>query len=78
MVQGAFLHLEHDHYFVSADSGGTTMIDVMRFAAPFGPVGWLAERIGAGPYLARFLKRRAETLKRLAETDEWSRFLPPA
>jgi len=43
MTRGAFRFLEHDHLF-EPDSSGTTMTDVLRFAAPLGPVGWVAER----------------------------------
>lgn len=44
MLRGAFRHLRHDHYFEPVD-GGTLMRDVIEYAAPFGLLGRLAERL---------------------------------
>jgi ligand-binding SRPBCC domain-containing protein len=77
MVRGAFRHLEHDHSFESTSNGVTRMVDVVRFAAPFGPVGWLAERLVIGPHLRRFIQERGLTLKAMAESDGWRQFLSP-
>jgi ligand-binding SRPBCC domain-containing protein len=74
MVQGAFARFVHDHLFV-ATPGGTQMVDVVDYAAPGGPLGWLAERLFLTAYLTRFLQRRAQVLKRLAESEEWRRFI---
>jgi len=74
MVRGAFERLVHDHLFV-AKSGGTQMVDVLDYAAPWGPLGRLAERLFLTAYLARFLRQRAQVLKRLAESDDWRRFI---
>lgn len=43
------------------------MIDVVTFLAPFGPIGWLAEKLILAPHLTRFLKLRAKFLKTTAE-----------
>lgn len=43
------------------------MTDVLRFQAPLGPIGWLAERIVLGPHLRRFLVERGLALKAMAE-----------
>ena len=67
MTRGAFRSFEHDHHFVPTAAGRTDMVDVIRFAAPFGPVGWLAERLVLAGHLRRFLVRRGEALRRLAE-----------
>jgi ligand-binding SRPBCC domain-containing protein len=66
MTRGAFRFLEHDHFFDPKD-GGTVMTDVMSFRAPFGPLGWIAERVLLGPYLRRFLIDRGIALKAMAE-----------
>lgn len=66
MTKGAFRFLEHDHLFDPKD-GGTVMTDVMSFRAPFGPIGWIAERVLLGPHLRRFLISRGVALKNLAE-----------
>lgn len=66
MTRGAFRSLEHDHHFEPRD-GGTLMIDVVSFEAPFGPIGWLAERLLIAPHLRRFLIQRGNALKEMAE-----------
>jgi hypothetical protein len=45
MVRGAFESMEHDHLFEARADGSTDMVDVVRFAAPLGLVGWVAERV---------------------------------
>jgi ligand-binding SRPBCC domain-containing protein len=70
MVRGAFRFLEHDHYFEPAEGGGTNMIDVLRFSAPFGPIGWLTERMFLARHLRRFLETRGLALKAMAESRD--------
>lgn len=67
MVRGAFRSFEHDHHFDPAAGGATVMVDVVRFAAPLGPIGWVVERVILAAYLRRFLSRRAAALKAMAE-----------
>jgi ligand-binding SRPBCC domain-containing protein len=76
MLRGAFKYLRHDHFFDAAD-GGTVMRDVFEFAAPLGPLGRLAERIFLTSYMRQFLEARNRELKGVAESAEWSRFIPP-
>lgn len=66
MTRGAFRFLEHDHFF-EPEGDGTLMIDVMRFQAPLGPLGWIAERILLAPHLREFLTTRGLALKAMAE-----------
>ena len=70
MVRGAFQHLEHDHFFEPDGAGGTRMVDVLRFTAPFVPVGWLVERVLLGPHLAQFLRKRNDVLREIAESGD--------
>ena len=70
MVRGAFQHLEHDHFFEPDGAAGTRMVDVLRFSAPFGPVGWLVERVLLGPHLAQFLRKRNDALREIAESSD--------
>lgn len=77
---GAFVGFDHDHIFekiASHDSeNATRMIDVFDFRAPFGPFGRLAERLYLDGYMRRLLIERGEILKRVAEGEEWRRYLP--
>jgi len=68
MIRGAFKSLEHDHHFDQSDDGATIMHDVVRFDAPFGPLGWLAERLILAGHLRRFLRQRGLALKAMAES----------
>jgi ligand-binding SRPBCC domain-containing protein len=70
MVRGAFKFLEHDHHFEPNANGETIMIDTLRFQAPFGPLGWLAERLLLAGHLRRFLKQRGLALKKMAESEQ--------
>jgi ligand-binding SRPBCC domain-containing protein len=73
MIRGAFRSFEHDHFFAERD-GVTEMTDVLRFAAPVPVLGRVAEILLKG-YLRRFLRERNEVLKRVAEGEDWRRFL---
>ena len=77
MVRGAFAHVDHDHYFDTV-SGGALLRDVFEYRAPLGPLGALAERLFLSVYMRRFLSARLDSLKAIAESDRWSRFVPPA
>jgi ligand-binding SRPBCC domain-containing protein len=70
MVSGAFRYFAHDHHFAAMDDG-TRMRDEIQFSAPWGPLG----RVLAGRRLKRFLLERNAVIKRVAESDEWRRYL---
>lgn len=70
MVAGSFRHFEHDHHFAAMDDG-TRMRDEIRFTAPWGPLGQLLVR----KRLKAFLKERNAEIKRVAESEEWRRYL---
>ncbi len=63
-VNGPFRRFRHVHEF-SEDSHGTTMVDRIEFAAPFGPVGRVVERL----VLARYLRTLIETRNRHLTAD---------
>jgi ligand-binding SRPBCC domain-containing protein len=74
MVRGAFKLMIHDHVFETRD-GGTLMHDRFEFEAPLGLLGRLVEHLLLTRYMRRFLMRRNEVLKRMAEGQEWQAFL---
>ena len=74
MVKGAFQRLHHEHLFESRGEF-TTMIDHFDYEAPLGPLGRWAERLFLTNYLRGFLIERNETIKRVAERDEWMAFV---
>lgn len=76
MVRGAFARLDHDHYFTADGRGGTIMRDLFDFAAPWGTLGRMTERLILSGYLRRFLEARNREIKLIAESNAWSQFLP--
>jgi ligand-binding SRPBCC domain-containing protein len=70
MVRGAFRRFDHDHFFAACGEG-TEMRDVFDFESPLGPLGRLVDAVVLERYLWRFLERRNEEIKRVAESDAW-------
>jgi len=65
-LSGPFRRFRHVHAFVAAP-GGTRVIDDWVHEAPFGPVGWLADRLVLARHLRRLLIVRNAALKAEAE-----------
>lgn len=73
MVEGTLAQFEHHHHFASMDDG-TRMRDEVRFTAPAGLLGRLVEgRLRR--HVAALQKRRNATIKQVAESEEWHRYL---
>jgi ligand-binding SRPBCC domain-containing protein len=66
-VEGPFRTFRHRHTF-SAVADGTLMVDEWEHEAPFGPLGWLADRLVLASYMRRLLEIRNAAIKREAET----------
>lgn len=64
---GPFASWRHEHTFVSLDGGVTLMTDTVRYRAPFGLFGTVAERLVLSRYLPRLLRQRNEWLKATLE-----------
>ncbi len=77
MLQGAFKAMKHDHSF-EPRGDGTWMVDRFEFYAPLGALGRIAEGLFLMGYMRRFLVERNAILKRVAESDEWKRYLGEA
>ena len=74
MVEGSFARFEHEHHFAVMDDG-TRMRDEIRFTAPYGMLGQMAEKMVIRPHLIEMLKQRNALIKRAAESDEWRKYL---
>lgn len=74
MVEGSFALFEHEHHFAVMDDG-TRMRDEVRFAAPYGALGRVAEKTILRRHLLRLLKQRNAYIKRMAESDGWRKYL---
>jgi ligand-binding SRPBCC domain-containing protein len=65
-VRGPFQSFHHEHLFEPVDRG-TQMIDRIRFDAPLGLIGRLAERAVLATYLRQLIAVRGAYLKAEAE-----------
>src|SRR5271170_4308466 len=74
MIAGAFRHFEHDHHFAPMDDG-TRMRDELRFVLLWGLLGQLAAKMFVRNYLTELLTERNAVIKRVAESEEWRRYL---
>lgn len=74
MLRGAFRCFEHQHFF-EPTSNGTLMRDVFEYRSPWGLVGRLADVLFLERYMRTFLIMRNRTLKEVAESDFWRRYL---
>jgi ligand-binding SRPBCC domain-containing protein len=70
MISGPFRRMRHDHWF-EPRADGTLMRDEFDFASALPPFDALVLR----PHLSRFLIARNETIRRVAEREEWRRYL---
>jgi ligand-binding SRPBCC domain-containing protein len=66
MVSGAFKRFRHLHEFTS-QHGGTLMVDIFDYTSPLGMLGKIADRLFLKKYMSRFLQKRNEFIKKLAE-----------
>lgn len=60
-MKGPFKYLRHTHEF-RPDGDGTLMVDTVEFAAPFGPLGRLAEKLVLARYMENLIGKRNEFL----------------
>jgi hypothetical protein len=54
---------------------GTRMRDEIRFSAKWGPLGRLATKLFVRRRLKAFLMERNAVIKRVAESEEWRKYL---
>jgi ligand-binding SRPBCC domain-containing protein len=78
MITGRFRSFEHDHHFLLREDGSVLMYDEIRFSMKMRFGGDLAGHLLLAPHIRRVLRRRLKLLKRIAETDEWKRYLAVA
>ena len=76
MLRGMFKSFVHDHYCDATPEGHTLMRDELRFAAPLGPLGSIAETFVLRRYFIHFLEERNALIKQVAESpaELWSKY----
>ncbi len=66
MQRGAFRSFVHDHFF-ERDQGKTKMTESLRFSAPLGFLGRIAEKLILRRYLKHLLELRVATIREAVE-----------
>jgi len=74
MVSGAFKRFTHDHFFTQTNSG-TKIVDIFNYESPLGILGRIADTLFLEKYMRTMLTERNLTIKEVAESDKWRRFL---
>ncbi|HWB33345.1 MAG TPA: hypothetical protein VG714_09245 [Acidobacteriaceae bacterium] len=74
MAAGRFRTFAHGHEFEEVE-GGTRLVDTVRFSLPLGVAGWVAGRVPMTPHIRGLMRRRFALLKRIAESEEWRRYI---
>ncbi|MFL5353832.1 SRPBCC family protein [Archangium sp.] len=76
MVRGPFRRFDHDHFFAH-QGDATLMTDVFDFESPLGVAGRFVDWLILRRHMQAFLMARNETLRNVAQSDDWRRFLTP-
>jgi ligand-binding SRPBCC domain-containing protein len=77
LISGAFKRMVHNHEFLN-HLGGTLMIDHFEFQSPLSVFGTVFDWLFLTRHMRRFLLHRNSVLKKLAESQEWTRYLGPS
>jgi ligand-binding SRPBCC domain-containing protein len=77
MASGRFRTFRHDHEFTEMD-GYTLLKDIVRFNMHLGPVGKLVGKHILIPHIRGLIRKRFALIKRVAESEEWRKYLPPS
>ncbi len=68
-VSGPFALWQHDHWFTALSDGSTRLTDRFTYAAPFGPLGRLAERLWLDNRMRQLLEYMQTAEKQLLEAE---------
>lgn len=74
MERGRFKRFEHDHQFTQVGDH-TLMVDYIRFSMPMGFLGRLVGKYVVLPHMVKLLRTRLAILKRIAEGEEWRKYI---
>ena len=74
MISGTFKSIKHDHYF-EYEHGFTLMKDEFQFKSPLGFLGNIFNSLILTDYMKKFIVKRNEVIKQLAESDAYRKFI---
>lgn len=75
MVRGTFRRFDHDHHFEALGPLETRMKDVFDYAAPWGFLGRLADRLFLEGYMRNLLGERKRMIREVAESGRYRELL---
>jgi ribosome-associated toxin RatA of RatAB toxin-antitoxin module len=78
LERGLFQTFGHEYTLRPLEPDAVDLTDAFSFRSPFGFIGTLFDALILKPTMTRAMTARLEGLKRIAEGDEWRRFLPDA
>ena len=58
---GPFSFWHHQHHFAEVDEG-VLMTDILHYGIPFGPIGWLANKISVSNRIERIFEHRKSVI----------------
>ena len=70
MTKGTFKSMRHEHFFEQKDNK-TLMKDKFCYETPFWFFGQIFDALILENYMKQLLETRNQTIKRIAESDEW-------
>jgi len=68
MTQGHFTYFIHQHIFKQT-AAGVNMIDKLQYKVPYGPLGWIIDRLFIKRHLHNFLLERNQQIKHQIENS---------
>ncbi len=74
MVSGAFKSFRHEHRFERRGEE-TIMKDTFSFETPLGWLGDIVNKLFLTSYMETLLEKRNQTIKAVAESEEWRRYI---
>lgn len=66
MTHGHFKYFVHQHLFEQCENQ-VLMTDILKYRVPFGPLGWLLDRLFIKQHLHKFLLKRNAQIKQSIE-----------
>ena len=67
---GPFASWRHSHEFERLDETSTRLVDRVTYAVPYGPLGWLADRLLVRRELFKMFHHRHAATKKLLEKEK--------
>lgn len=74
LVSGAFARFDHEHFFEQIEEK-TLVRDKFDYDSPLGILGSIADWLFLEKYMKNMLEERNRIIKRIAESDDWRKFL---